>query len=228
MRDQLDIQRARTQHKKYCSVLEELGLELIVLESEPSFPDCCFVEDTAIVRGNKSFIARLGAAERQGEETAVADVLRRYTTMRRAEAPATIEGGDVIHLPDSLLIGVGQRTNREGFRQLSDSLEIRTESVEDPRIFHLKSDVTYLGSDTLLTTARFAKHEELQGFNLLHVPAGEEYGANTLTVGERVLMSSRHKKTLDVVKQAGFHPLPIDMSEFEKCDGAITCLSIVL
>lgn len=227
-RNQVNIEKARAQHREYCEVLRDLGLELIVLDPEESLPDACFVEDTAIVRGDRAFIGRMAVAQRRGEESGVSRLLSDYTRVGTAQAPATIEGGDVIHLPDYFLVGIGQRTNREGVRQLSEFLRVRTETLEDPRIFHLKSDVTYLGSDTVLTTTRFAEHEALQDFRRLLVPKGEEYAANTLTVAGRILMSSRHKKTIDLVRGAGFRPLPIDLSEFEKCDGAITCLSILL
>lgn len=228
LRNDVDIHKAREQHSNYCRVLESLGLEVILLESNDSLPDSCFVEDTAVVRGSRSFITRMAVPTRRGEETAVGEVLSQYSEIGTAEDPGTIEGGDVVHLPTFLLVGLGQRSNREGARQLSEFLKVRIETIEDSRIFHLKSDMTYLGSDTFLTTAYFSHHEALRNFRRLVVPDDEHYAANTLTIGDTVLMSSRHKRTLEMVKKAGFRPLPLDVSEFEKCDGALTCLSIIL
>jgi dimethylargininase len=228
LRSQVNVEKAKQQHSHYCRTLRDLGLELMCLEPEESLPDSCFVEDTAVVRGGRALIARLGVLSRRGEESSIADVLAHYAEVDYVHAPGTLEGGDVIHLPSKLLVGVGKRTNEEGVRQLSRFLRVETQSISGLQSVHLKSHVTHLGENTYLSTSSFATHPVLSGSNVLVVPRDEDYAANALAIGDSVLMSSRHEGTLALVRDAGFEVVPLNLSEFEKCDGALTCLSILV
>ena len=155
------------------------------------------------------------------------EVLGEHLRLKRAVAPATVEGGDVVHFEDRLLSGVSQRTNLEGVRQMSEWLEVEVNTLEDPRMMHLKSHVTYLGSNIVIATEEYADHSSLKGREVIVVPRGEEYAADTLAIDDTVLMASGRPKSHDVVRQAGFKVLPLDVSEMEKCDGALTCLSLL-
>lgn len=186
------------------------------------------MEDTAVVHGGKALICRAGAESRRGEEGAVEGVLRQYLTVRRAEAPATVEGGDVVHFENSLLSGVSQRTNAEGVRQMADWLEADVDTIVDPEIMHLKSYVTYLGDDTVILNRRYASHPALDGLKAIVVPDGEDYAADTLTIDDTVLMPASCPNAQELVRRAGFKVIPLNMSEIEKCDGAMTCLSVLL
>lgn len=228
LRNHVDVEKARLQFDRYCRILSDLGLELVFLDRQDSLPDSCFVEDTAVVHGNRAMIARLGVASRRGEETSVSEVLAQFVETHRVKPPGTLEGGDVIHLPSGLLIGVGKRTNEEGIRQLSHFLGAETQTIAGLQMVHLKSHVTFLGKNTFLSTSSFARHNALNGADVLVVPDNEKYAANTLAICDSVVMSSRHPKTLALVRDAGFEVIPLDMSEFEKCEGALTCLSILL
>ncbi len=228
LRHQVDVERAKVQHNQYCRTLRDLGLDLICLKPVEELPDSCFVEDTAVVRGSRALITRLGEPSRRGEETAIRETLDQYVTTRSIEAPGTLEGGDVIHLPSRLIIGIGKRTNEEGVRQLSDFLGVETLTVADFDMVHLKSHVTFVGRNTFLSTSSLENHPALHASDVLVVPSDEDYAANTLTIGDTVLMSSRHRKTLALVREAGFDVITLDLSEFEKCDGALSCLSIIL
>ncbi len=226
-RDTIDLSLALEQHAVYCSTLRDLGLEVLTLPPDEQHPDACFVEDTAVVHRGKALICRPGVDSRRGEEATIGDVLAQYLTLKRAEFPATVEGGDVVHFEDRLLSGLSQRTNAEGVRQMSEWLEVEVDTIEDPNIMHLKSYVTYLARDTVIATQAFADHPSLAGTNVIVVPRGDEYAADTLTIDDTVLMPAGRERAHELVRNAGFKVIPLDMSEIEKCDGAMTCLSLV-
>jgi dimethylargininase len=227
LRHTIDLARARAQHTQYCKVLAQLGLEVITLPRDDEHPDGCFVEDAAVIHGGKAFIARMAKASRQGEEDAVERVLKEYMPVRRARAPATIEGGDIIHLPDRLISGITQRTTSAAVAQMRQWLGVPVEAIADPSIVHLKSHVTYLGKNTFIATKAYASHPVLKGSHVLTVPNGEDYAANTLSVGEIVMMPASHPKTQAMLTKAGFDVIAMDVSEFAKCEGALTCLSLL-
>ncbi|TFG96499.1 hypothetical protein E4H12_10915 [Candidatus Thorarchaeota archaeon] len=223
----LDFNLALEQHRKYCSTLSELGLEVIRLPPEDDYPDSCFVEDTVILHGNKAAIARPAKKSRQGEETSIEEVLKDYKQILRIEAPGTIEGGDVIHLEDSLISGLTQRTNSDGIYQTASWLGVKIDVIEDSSIVHLKSYVTFVGGDTIVTTKHFVEHPLLSDYSKIIIPEHEAYAANTLTCNGSVLVPAMHLDSIQLLKDAGFDVIPLDVSEFEKCEGALTCLSII-
>lgn len=229
LRHTIDGSRAVEQHRAYCVALMDLGLKISYLDERlaEAYPDACFVEDTAIIHGKKALIARLARESRQGEEGHVEEVLGQDLTVKRAEAPATIEGGDVIHLPYRLICGITQRTNQEGADQLRDFLGVPVDTIVDQSIVHLKSYVTYLGRNTMIVTRKYAEHPVLSGFDVLVVPEEEAYAANTLAIGDKVLMADGYPKAKAMVQEAGFDIVSLDVSEFAKCEGALTCLSLL-
>ncbi|MFW9846539.1 MAG: dimethylarginine dimethylaminohydrolase family protein [Candidatus Thorarchaeota archaeon] len=223
----LDLALALQQHDEYRQTLEDLGLNIIRLPPDERHPDSCFVEDTVVVHEEKAFITRLAEESRRGEELAVAEVLKDFLDLSYARKSATIEGGDIIHLPDRLISGLTQRTNAKGVRQMVRWLGVESDIIENSSIIHLKSHVTYLDRNTVIVTKGFRDHPDLQDFEKLVVPKDENYAANTLTVRGVVLMSKKHTMSQDLVRDAGFEVMPLDMSEFEKCEGALTCLSVI-
>jgi dimethylargininase len=228
LRHTVSIKRARAQHAAYCGALAELGLEVIHVPRDDERPDSCFVEDNAVVQSGRALICRMAKESRRGEEGGVEEVLRGYMPVKRAAPPATVEGGDVIHLPNRLISGVTQRTNEEGVAQMEEFLGVPVDTITDPSIAHLKSYVTYLGKGIMIATERYAEHEALRGFEVIIVPEGEEYAADTLAIGDTVLMPSGLPRAHEAVRELGFEVVPLDVGEFEKCEGAITCLSIIL
>lgn len=227
MRHTVDVARAREQHDTYVETLEDLGLEIIRLDRDDRFPDSCFVEDTAVVHGERALICRPAEEGRRGEIEAVEAALSERVRARRAEAPATVEGGDVLHLGDRLVSGLTRRTNDEGARQLADWLGVRVDTISDPAIMHLKSHVSYIRGGTVLVTKAFADKPALDGQEKLVVPDGEEYAANVLSVNGTVLMPAGFPETKALLEEAGVDVVVLEMTEFPKCDGAMTCLSIL-
>jgi len=226
-RHTIDLSLALEQHAAYCSTLRDLSLEVIVLPPDERHPDACFVEDTAVIHREKALICRPGVESRRGEEESISEVLAQYLTLKRAESPATVEGGDVVHFEDRLLSGLSQRTNAEGIRQMSEWLEVEVDTIEDSEIMHLKSYITYLARDTVIATRAYADDPSLAGMNVIIVPHGDEYAADTLTIDDTVLMPAGRERAHELVREAGFKVIALDMSEIEKCDGAMTCLSLI-
>ncbi len=223
----LDLELAKVQHKKYCQTLQDLGVDLIELEPDDEHPDSCFVEDTVVVHGERAIITRMAKESRRGESDRVEAVLSEFKQIKSVTAPGTLEGGDVIHLPDSLLCGITKRTNHDGASQMEHWLETPVHRIQDLSIMHIKSHVTYIGNNTLLVNPRYVDDPVLEPFSKIVLPSEESRSANTLAIGGVIIMSAQHNKTSILVKEAGFDVLQLDMSEFEKCDGALTCLSII-
>ncbi len=223
----LDFELALEQHKKYCQTLRDLGLDLIELEPDDEHPDSCFVEDTVVVHGKRAMITRMAKESRRGESVGVESVLNEFKQISSVIAPGTLEGGDVIHLPDSLLCGITKRTNIEGASQMGQWLETPVKHIEDSNIMHIKSHVTYLDRNTIILNPRYVDDPVLESYTKIVLPTEETHSANTLTIGDVVIMSARHTISSQLVKEAGFDVIQLDMSEFEKCDGALTCLSII-
>ncbi len=227
LRNTIAVEKALKQHQTYCDTLRELGLELIVMNQEEKYPDSCFVEDTAVIHNGKALVARMARPSRQGEEDSVEALLGQYLQVRRVTKPGTLEGGDVIHLPNKLMTGVSQRTNIDGVFQMRDWLEVEVIGIRDPYIVHLKSHATFLGMKTMICRRAYRDHPALEKYNLIVLDDEDSYAANTLTIDEVVLMPAGFDRAASQVREAGYEVLPIDVSEFEKCEGALTCLSIL-
>ena len=228
LRKTIDVAVAREQHAGYRKALGELGLEVVVLPRDDQHPDSCFVEDTAVVHEGRAVVCRPAKESRRGEVDTIEPVLSSYMPTRRIQDPATLEGGDVVHVPNGLISGLTARTNEEGVRQMREALGVQVTTIEDREIMHLKSHVSHLGGRSLLVTRRYASHPALAGFDKVLVPDAEDYAANVLSVNGTIVMPDGFPKTRDAVRQAGFEVVVLKMTEFPKCEGAMTCLSILL
>ncbi len=153
--------------------------------------------------------------------------LEKHLNVSRCQPPVTIEGGDVIHLQDELLIGVTQRTTTEGAEQASEWFQVPVKTIIDTEIVHLKSHVTYLDKGIVICTGRYVDHPVLAQFDKLVVGEKEAYAANTLAIRDVVLMTKGYPASAQLVRDVGFDVITLNMSEFEKCEGALTCLSLL-
>jgi dimethylargininase len=220
-------------HQKYCHALEECGLALTALEADLRFPDSTFVEDTAILTERGAVLTRPGAASRSGEVDAIRTaVLEFFPSPLTIEAPGSVDGGDICEAEKHFFLGVSHRTNEEGARQLASHLASfgHTSSVVDVRgmqsILHLKSGISYIGDNTLVVMEEMAKNAQFSGFNLIRVAEEESYAANCVRVNDRVLVAAGFPLLVDELRARGFSPLALDMSEFQKMDGGLSCLSL--
>lgn len=223
----VNVARARTQHADYINTLAELGFEVIQLPRDDTHPDSCFVEDTTVIHSGKALITRLAKKSRRGEENPVEELLQEYLPVQRIMAPGTLEGGDVIRLSTRIICGISQRTNRAGVDQMQTYFGVPVDPIVDPRLIHLKSHVTYLNHNIMLTTQPYTNHPSLSDFDILIVPENEQYAANTLTIDDTVIMPTGYPQTQHLINERGFDIICLNMSEFAKCDGALTCLSLL-
>ncbi len=223
----LSLELALEQHRAYVTVLSELGLEVIELTPLDTYPDACFVEDTVVIHKSKALMSRPEPLSRRGEVESVESILKDYLRINRVEEPATLEGGDVIHTNRGLISGVTQRTNLQGIQEMRDKLDIEVRVVDDDSIIHLKSYVTYLEGDKMLGIARYSNHQSFDGFDFLIVPDIEVYASNSLTIDGTVIIPTGYPQTAELLKQSDFDVILLSTTEFEKCDGALTCLSII-
>ena len=219
------------QHARYCDALRECGLTITTLEADPDHPDSTFVEDTAVLTERKAILTRPGARSREGEVTAMrAAVSSFFPATAEIEAPGTLDGGDICEVENRFFLGLSQRTNEEGVRQLAVHLaaEGYTSSVIDVRgmnsILHLKSGISYIGNHTLVVMEEMAPL--LAGYELIQVAEEESYAANCVRVNERVLVAAGYPRFTKELTARGFQPLELEMSEFQKMDGGLSCLSL--
>jgi len=221
-------EKALEQHRAYCAALQQCGLELILLDAGERYPDACFVEDTAIVTEGLAILCRPGAASRRGEVAAVAEVLAGYKTLTSIKPPGTIDGGDILRVKDHFYIGRSKRTNAEGARQLAVILsECGFTSSEIPvsSVLHLKTGVTYIGKNTFVSIDEFAG--SLNSGQIIRVEERETYAANCLLANGTVLAPAGFPKVKQQIAELGYPIIELDMSEFRKMDGGLTCLSLV-
>jgi dimethylargininase len=224
---------AMQQYARYCEALQACGLALTTLDADPDHPDSTFVEDTAVLTARSAVLTRPGARSREGEVMGMRPILRRFfSTTVEIEAPGTLDGGDICEAEQHFFLGLSHRTNQEGARQLATHLarEGYTSSLLDVRginsILHLKSGVSYIGDNTLVVMEELADLEMFAEYELIRVAADESYAANCIRVNERVVVAAGYPRLRDELVARGFHPLELEMSEFQKMDGGLSCLSL--
>jgi dimethylargininase len=221
------------QHARYCDALQACGLTLTTLDADTDHPDSTFVEDTAVLTARSAVLTRPGARSRESEVMAMRPILRDFfSTTVEIEAPGTLDGGDVCEAEQHFFLGLSHRTNEEGARQLASHLarEGYTSALVDVRgmnsILHLKSGVSYIGDNTLVVMEEMAGREMFAGYELIQVAGEESYAANCVRVNERVLVAAGCPRLTGKLAARGFRPLELEMTEFQKMDGGLSCLSL--
>jgi dimethylargininase len=221
------------QHARYCQALQQCGLTLTTLEADPDHPDSTFVEDTAVLTAHGAVLTRPGARSREGEVDAIRQTICRfYPAAVEIEAPGTLDGGDICEAENHFFLGLSHRTNEEGARQLGEHLGRQgyTSEVIDVRgmdsILHLKSGISYIGDNTLVVMEEMAEYPLFAGYALIRVGREESYAANCVRVNDRVLVAAGYPRLTADLIAGGFDPLVLEMSEFQKMDGGLSCLSL--
>jgi len=227
----IDIDLARRQHAAYCNALRDAGLRLVSIEPDDQYPDCCFVEDTAIVVGERAIISRMASESRKGEIEGVREILRLFKLVHDVRPPGTIDGGDVQIIDNKMFIGVSERTSTEAIMHVEELVSdagFEVVPVELSGILHLKSAMTYLGNGCVVMYSGHFDKKLFAEYKQIHVPRGDEYAANCLAVNGIVLMSKGFPGTRNLIKGEGFDLRELETTEFRKGDGSLTCLSIIL
>lgn len=228
-----DYSLALRQHAAYCAALRRCGLEVHELPADPQHPDATFVEDTAVLLPRCAVLTRPGAPSRAGEVGAVGQALRAQgLALQQIEAPGTLDGGDICEAGEHVFIGLSARTNAAGAEQLAQFLAAAgyTSSLVDVRdissILHLKSGLSWLGDGRLLLIEALARHPAFAQHDRVVVDSDETYAANAVRVNAQVLVAAGYARTTARLREAGYAPLELDMSEFRKMDGGLSCLSL--
>jgi dimethylargininase len=217
------------QHHTYRQALLGLGLDVIVLPAEPDYPDAYFVEDPAIVTPKIAIITRPGAASRRGEEITLEPFLEYYRPLFHIQPPGTLEGGDVLMVGNHFFIGLSERTNEEGATQMANFLADAGHTSETVRVgggLHLKSGVNYVGKNTLLITKTLAVQPAFSSYEKILIDDDEAYATNTLWVNDTLLLPKGFPKTHTRLSRMGMEIIQLDVSEVQKMDGGLTCMSL--
>ncbi|HMA37267.1 MAG TPA: arginine deiminase family protein [Chloroflexia bacterium] len=226
----IDVARARHQHTVYCTTLRALGVAVQTLPAAPDLPDAVFVEDTAVVVDEIAVIARLGAPSRRSEVADVATALAAYRPLGVLRAPAQLDGGDVLRVGRTLYVGTSGRTNAAGVAQLRALLAPYGYQVQPVALhgcLHLKSACTALDATTLLVNDAWVDPAIFAGLRVLRVPPAEPWAANVLAVADQVLLPAGNPATQALLAAHGFAVTPLDISELQKAEAALTCQSIL-
>jgi len=217
------------QHHAYRQALLSLGLDVIVLPAEPAYPDAYFVEDPAIITPKIAVSTCPGASSRQGEEITLEPFLEYYRPLVHIHPPGTVDGGDVLVVENHYFIGLSERTNNEGAAQLATLLAEAGHTSETVPVavgLHLKSGVNYVGNDTLLITKNLADYPAFAKYKRIILNVDEEYAANTLWVNDTLLTPKGFPKTHASLAHLGMRLIELDVSEVQKMDGGLTCMSL--
>ncbi|MBN1163034.1 MAG: amidinotransferase [Candidatus Krumholzibacteriota bacterium] len=223
------VELLREQHEKYLETLRSLGLKVVELPPLPGFPDAYFVEDTAVVTPDIAVITNPGAVSRRGEAAAMEEVLGRYHAVRRILPPGTLDGGDVLKAERHFFIGISERTNLEGARQLGEILEEYGNTWIPVRVeegLHLKSGVSYLGDETLLLTEELAGRDLFKAYGRIVTAKNEDYAANMLSINGSMIVPRGFPATREKLEALGRDIIELDTSEIRKMDGGLSCMSI--
>jgi dimethylargininase len=231
---QPDVDLALRQHTAYCEALARRGCDVIALPADDRYPDSTFVEDTALILpGHGAMLTRPGAESRAGEVDAIAGVLVTYFPMpSQIVAPGTLDAGDVCEAGTHVFVGISHRTNASGAAQLATWLLQFgvTSSTVDIRgldsILHLKSGIAAIEPHRLVLIDALADHTAFTGYDVVRVPPGEEYGANCVRVNDAVFVSAGQPRLDDQLRALGYSLEVLDMSEYRKMDGGLSCLSL--
>jgi dimethylargininase len=248
-----DYELALRQHDAYCTALEQCGLNLIRLDPDSEYPDSCFVEDAAIVIPESAFqsarvptptrvvLTRPGAASRAGEVQslrAAFDQVVPELALQQLQSPGTLDGGDVCEAGSHYFIGLSERTNETGAEQLAQfvtahgytagfvDIQVPQSAAILTGLLHLKSGLAYLDDNRLVVTEGLAGRKEFADFERVLVPRGEEYAANCVLVNDYVLVAAGFEQFQRKLRALGYRTLALEMSEFQKMDGGLSCLSL--
>jgi dimethylargininase len=230
----IEGQRAILQHQLYIASLKASGLQISLIDADDNFPDGVFIEDTAVLCNGHALIANLQNADRAGEEVAVEAQLQNSHQIVRLPKGAKLDGGDVMRVEDTFYVGLSGRTNEAGaieLRNFAAQFNLRTVKVPVKHCLHLKTGVTYLGNGTLLAAPNWFDLRHFEVDDIIPTGQGEEAAANTIRIHDHLLMVDGYPQTRRSIEQfTERHDLKLTalrVSEFQKGDGSLTCMSLI-
>jgi dimethylargininase len=225
-----DYDKAVIQHATYISALKDCGLRVTVLEADENYPDSTFVEDTALLTPHCAIITNPGALSRREEIKGIrSTIMDFYSDIEEINSPGTVEAGDIMMVGNHFYIGLSKRTNVNGAEQTIKILEkygMSGSMIKLKDVLHLKTGLAYLENNNLLVCGEFFSNPELNQFNIIKIPEEENYAANCVWVNDKVLIPKGYPKAKQKIIDAGYKVIKVDVSEFRKLDGGLSCLSI--
>ncbi|HZF15957.1 MAG TPA: N(G),N(G)-dimethylarginine dimethylaminohydrolase [Steroidobacteraceae bacterium] len=226
----IDVARARTQHANYVAALAALGAAIEWLPPLDHQPDAVFVEDTAVIFPEVAVLTWPGVSSRQTEVASVAPALAGYRIVRQVRPPAFLDGGDVLRLGHRVLVGLSSRTNAAGAAALRDAIAefgYDVSAVHVRGALHLKSACTAIADDRVVANLAAIDATLLAGLAIIEVDERESRAANTLTLGGVTLVSAAFPRTEERLRGAGVSTRAVDVSELEKAESGLTCMSLI-
>jgi dimethylargininase len=226
----IDVNLAREQHRQYISILRECGVKVVEMPPLETFPDSVFMQDPALLGRSHAIMGRFGEAKRRGEEKAFTDELDKSNiTMGKVDyisRPATLEGGDIVITENGIFVGESSRTNSAGIKQLASYISEQVVTPVKTILLHLLCGCSYLTDREMIIAPELLDTRSFPGFRFIPIPKEEAYACDSLYVGDRkVMLPSGFPKVATKLKKAGYEPIEVEMSEFHKGDGGVTCLS---
>jgi len=227
-----DVNEAKLQHSVYVSKLKEFGLSVKELASDSAYPDCCFVEDHAVIAGDSALITNAGHDTRVGEKAVVQEALEEDLNLQFMPSEARMDGGDVLQFGDKFLVGHSSRTNKVAIECLREFVTSRGFSlyvIEVPKeSLHLISVCTSPMPNVLLAPEGwFTLSDFPLDSEVIWVPSEEAYGANVLPFGKDIIVAKGYDTISSILIERGLTLHPLDMSQFRAADGSLTCLSLL-
>jgi dimethylargininase len=230
-REHIDIERAIAQHRSYEDCLRQLGVHVISLPPEPELPDSVFVEDPVIVLDEVAVIPTMGAVARQPEVKSLVGLLSQFRPLKFLDPPATLEGGDRVRIDRDLFVGVSGRTNRTAIAQLQSLLapyDYKVRPVEVSQCLHLTTGCSYIGNNTVLLNPSWVDATQFRDFNVINTPAEEPWAANTVVIEDAgLIVSASFPRTQDLLAESGFNVYGVEISELEKAEAGLSCMSLI-
>jgi dimethylargininase len=227
----IDHDVALAQHTLYGAALEATGLDVRVLPALDGFPDCSFVEDTALILPEIAIALHPGAASRVGEVPSIAALFPDDRPVASIAAPAQIDGGDILVVGRQIFVGLSARTTSGGVAALAACVEPHGYTVSGVRLgdaLHLKTAVTALSDDLLLYNPAWVDASLFPGFKAVAIAPDEPFAANILRLPDRIFSQTAYPRTTAIVAAAGFPVETVDMTELAKAEAGLTCSSLII
>ncbi|MBI9071499.1 MAG: hypothetical protein JEY94_07860 [Melioribacteraceae bacterium] len=225
-----NYEKAIEQHQKYIEALESCEVTVKILDADENYPDSTFIEDVALLTPKCAVITNPGAESRNGETAGLEEVLKGYyLEIEKIESPGTVEAGDIMMVGSHFYIGLSKRTNYDGAQQMIQILEkhdLTGSAVELSEMLHLKTGVAYLENNNMLAFCEFLDKPEFQKFNLIEIDEDESYAANSIWINNNVIVPKGFPKTKNKIEALEYKVIEVDVSEFQKLDGGLSCLSL--
>jgi dimethylargininase len=218
------------QHQGYIAALHKCGLQVTTLAPLESYPDSCFVEDVALITSKCAILTNPGAPSRRGEVQHIVEAVKQfYPNLEHITLPATIEAGDIMMVGNHFYIGLSARTNVQGAEQLINILgkyDMTGSMVKMSELLHLKTGLSYLENNNLLTFGEMSNNPMFNQFKRIEIAKKESYAANSVWINDTILVPKGFPDALKAIQELGYPIIELSMSEFQKLDGGLSCLSL--